>query len=536
MRPLIQLFGELFAPASQKFSQALAQPELTQQQVQQDICQRLIHSQYGESLGIKSLADWHHIPIVNYDDIEKWISPQDVRSTPPSALPSPLTPEKIIFYEKTSGSRGAAKLIPYTKSLRRSFNQMFCVWAHDLIVNGPKFQTGKVYFCISPQFGTGETNLPTLQDDSEYLDLWLRWLLAPFLVSAGAVQFRDAAEFKEKLALALLSAENLEIISIWSPSFLRVILDYIAQRFVAPLLQPSIQNLRRRATLREVAQNFLVGLQPSIQESVELSLSQYPWTEIWPNLKLISCWDAAQAADGAGLLRSLFPGVMVQGKGLLATEAPMTVPLIEAGGCLPVLDEVFFEFEDTNGQIYRLEELQLGGVYGVVVSQKGGLYRYRMGDRVRVTHFYRQTPCLEFLGREGTISDLVGEKLNSDFLWDIIQEQGIAGAFFTSLVPVTFPQPYYLLLLDTVQETETEIAQGLDAAFMRSPHYRQARLLGQLAPLRVLISPHIPEIITNFKTRSGQKWGDIKHPLLETSPIHPELLHQLEQLNQHKPQ
>ena len=531
MRPIIQLFGELVAPASQKFYQALAQPQLTQQQVQQDICQRLIHSQYGESLGIKSLADWHHIPIVNYDDIEKWIFPQEVRSTPPSALPSPLTPEKIIFYEKTSGSRGAAKLIPYTKSLRRSFNQMFCVWAHDLIVNGPQFNTGKVYFCISPQFGSGETNIPTLHDDSEYLDLWLRWLLAPFLVSAGAVnQFRDAAEFKEKLALALLSAENLEIISIWSPSFLRVILDYIAQRFVVGL-QPSIQNPRRRATLREVAQKFLVGLQPSIQESVEPSLSQYPWKEIWPNLKLISCWDAAQAADGAGLLRSLFPGVIVQGKGLLATEAPMTVPLIEAEGCLPVLDEVFFEFEDTNGQIYRLEELQVGGVYGVVVSQKGGLYRYRMGDRERVTHFYLETPCLEFIGREGTISDLVGEKLNSDFLWDIIQELGITGAFFTSLVPVTFPQPYYLLLLDAVQETETEIAPRLDAALMRSTHYRQARLLGQLAPLRVLISKRIPEIITNFKTRSGQKWGDIKHPLLETSPIHSELLQQLEQLH-----
>lgn len=531
MRPLIQLCGQLFAPAYQKFSQALAQPEITQQQVQQDICQRLIHSQYGESLGIKSLADWHHIPIVNYDDIEKWIFPAAGSTWNPPQPPlkrgavlKALTPEKIIFYEKTSGSRGAAKLIPYTKSLRRSFNQMFCVWAHDLIVNGPKFQTGKVYFCISPQFGTGETNLPTLQDDSEYLDLWLRWLLAPFLVSAGAVnQFRDAAEFKEKLALALLSAENLEIISIWSPSFLRVILDYIAQRFVVGL-QPSLQKRRNWSKISKAWE--------SASKDSHLELSQYPWTEIWPNLKLISCWDAAQAADGAGLLRSLFPGVMVQGKGLLATEAPMTVPLIEAGGCLPVLDEVFFEFEDTNGQIYRLEELQAGGVYGVVVSQKGGLYRYRMGDRVRVTHFYRQTPCLEFLGREGTISDLVGEKLNSDFLWDIIQEQGIAGAFFTSLVPVTFPQPYYLLLLDAVEETETEIAQGLDAALMRSTHYRQARLLGQLAPLRVLISPHIPEIITNFKTRSGQKWGDIKHPLLETSPIHPELLQQLEKLHQ----
>ena len=42
---------------------------------------------------------------------------------------------------------------------------------------------------------------------------------------------------------------------------------------------------------------------------------------------------------------------MVQGKGLLVTEAPMTIPLISAQGCVPVLDEVFFEFEDESGKL-----------------------------------------------------------------------------------------------------------------------------------------------------------------------------------------
>ncbi|MDJ0694669.1 GH3 auxin-responsive promoter family protein [Mastigocoleus sp. MO_188.B34] len=36
-----------------------------------------------------------------------------------------------------------------------------------------------------------------------------------------------------------------------------------------------------------------------------------------------------------------------------------------------------------------------------------------IGDRVRVTHFYQSTPCLEFLGRTQEISDLVGEKLKN---------------------------------------------------------------------------------------------------------------------------
>jgi hypothetical protein len=76
-----------------------------------------------------------------------------------------LTSESILFYEKTSGSRGAAKLIPYTKSLLSSFNEMFCLWTHDLILHGANFSTGKIYFCISPQLGEKQDKIG-LNNDS----------------------------------------------------------------------------------------------------------------------------------------------------------------------------------------------------------------------------------------------------------------------------------------------------------------------------------------------------------------------------------
>ena len=121
---------------------------------------------------------------------------------------------------------------------------------------------------------------------------------------------------------------------------------------------------------------------------------------------------------------------MVQGKGLLATEAPMTIPLIKAQGCVPVLNEVFFEFEH-QGNIYHLHELELGKVYSIIISQKGGLYRYRIGDRVRVTHYYLKTPCLEFLGRTETTSDLVGEKLHEDFVQDTLNQLHLRWGIFS---------------------------------------------------------------------------------------------------------
>ena len=513
MRTIIKLFGKLLSPHAQRFLQALNNPQAAQRSVQEEIVSRLIESEYGQSLGIRSVADWHRLPVVEYHDIEEWIvrEGKEVRGRDLRSRRSLLTPESILFYERTSGSRGPAKLIPYTKSLRAAFNHMFCVWAHDLIAHGPQFSTGKIYFCISPQLGARDPQpgIIGLKDDSEYLDGWLRWFLSPFLVSpAGINRLRSAEEFKSKLSQALLLEEKLEIISIWSPSFLKVHLDYIQahQRRLCSELEDL--SPERQALL----------LQPSI-----------PWTLIWPNLKLISCWDSARSADQAQLLRSLFPGVMVQGKGLLATEAPMTIPLLAAQGCVPVLDEVFFEFEDREGRIHQLHEIEMGDVYEIVLSQKGGLYRYRIGDRVSISHFYKSTPCLEFRGRSGATSDLVGEKLHAEFVSEAIESLALEATFFKSLVPVRQPVDHYILLLDTAHEPPDAIAQRLDDALKQSPQYQHARLLGQLSSARVLVSRHIPETISMYRTHSGAKWGDIKHQILVTTPLDEELLAELKQ-------
>lgn len=489
MNIFIQIFVKIIAPAANRFYSAIKNPEITQKNLQKELFQRFIKSEYGKSLNI---THWRQIPIVEYQDIESCINK--------------LTSEPIIFYEKTSGSRSAAKLIPYTKALRRSFNHMFCVWAHDLIVNGPKFSTGKIYFCISPQL-TPPTDVTTLQDDSEYLDGWLRAILSPFLVSPPGIQhIHNAEQFKHKLSQALVLAENLEIISIWSPSFLKVILDYINSHH------------------KQLAESLKTKISA---ERYNLLLTPPEYSKLWRHLKLISCWDSANAADGAQTLRKLFPGVLVQGKGLLATEAPMTIPLIPAKGCVPMLDEVFFEFEDEKGDIYLIHELKKGEIYEIIISQKGGLYRYRIKDRVRVTHFYHATPCLEFIGRTQEISDLVGEKLHSEFVRQVLDNLPLAETNFKTFIPTHIPTARYILLLDIANTDTSELAEKLDILLQQSPQYRHARLLGQLAPASIIVNPHAAEILSLHKTRSGKKWGDLKHDILNTAPVNRELLSEL---------
>lgn len=529
MRSIIQLFSFLLGLYAYKFSQALKNPRRSQRSVQQEIYRNFLSSDYGKSLDFNaaphaSLTEqWNQIPVVNYEDIQDWIEPADSlgsqefkNSSQNTPLPGKsLTPEPILFYEKTSGSRGPAKWIPYTQSLRSSFNAMFCVWVHDLIQNGPKFETGKFYFCISPQLKDPQSvteNAGGLADDSEYLDGWLRALLSLVLVAPPRLKhLQDPDEFKEQLSLELLREDGLEAISIWSPSFLKVLLDYM--------------ETHRESLIEKL------GHKISHQRAQLLRSSRISWTEIWPKLKLISCWDSSHSREQAEFLRKLFPGVMVQGKGLLATEAPMTIPLIAARGFVPLLNEVFFEFEDDHQKIYKLHEIKQGEEYTLIISQKGGLYRYRIGDRIRVSHFYHKTPCLEFLGRDRSISDLVGEKLSEPFVQTVLEDI-LETSFFKTLVPVSDPVAHYLLLLDEAQEPPEAIAQQLDRALMRSPHYRHARLLGQLAPPRVFISKEIPHAVVRYRTQSGKKWGDLKHEILATAPIESTLLQELETLVQ----
>lgn len=148
---------------------------------------------------------------------------------------------------------------------------------------------------------------------------------------------------------------------------------------------------------------------------------------------------------------------------------------------------------------------------------------------MRFTHLYLNTPCLEFIGRQKEVSDLVGEKLHSEFVREILETLPLEETYFKSLVPVKHPKEHYILLIDTAKIHPDKIALQLEESLQKSYHYHRARLLEQLQAVEVLVSSKIPEILSLYKTNSGKKWGDLKHDILATQPIEKELLIQLKQ-------
>lgn len=495
-----------------RFKEQLRDPGRAQRVLLKELVHNLASTEYGRSLGVRGEDDYkafsRRTPIAGYDELRPWIESQK------SHEGHSIVSGPVLFYEKTSGSSGPVKYIPYTSGLKGSFNRMFSIWLYDLLEHGPRFETGRIFISVSPSFGDAQATKRGikvgLDDDADYLNSWMRWLSKRFLVAPASIKkLRDPADFKHVLSALLLAEPDLEVISIWNPSLLEVILDHIQARGDA-LIDDLKSGLVARGDLE-----FRFKRQPP--ERLALIKEQpIDWPRTWPKLKLISCWTSANASSASRRLAGQFPGVCVQGKGLLATEAPLTLPLIEARGFAPLPGEVFYEFLDDRGNISLLHELDAEREYEIVLTQKGGLSRYRIGDRVRVTHSYKATPCLEFIGRSGEVCDLVGEKLSESFARECLSRLPLESSRFQTLLPV-MPERgrcHYVLLLDEPPSCATSIEERLDEALCDAYHYRNARRLGQLDPATVRVAPNLRDAYNEYFMMKGMKFGDIKHQFI----------------------
>jgi hypothetical protein len=231
---------------------------------------------------------------------------------------------------------------------------------------------------------------------------------------------------------------------------------------------------------------------------------------LWPGLRVISCWGDAHAKLGCEDLRRRFTSLYIQPKGLLATEAFVTLPF--SGKTPLALRSHFFEFIEEDGACKLAHELRAGAEYELVVTTAGGLWRYSLGDRVRVTGFLGRTPCLEFIGRSRTVCDLRGEKLSEPFVASVLAQllaETKSLSSFAMLAPENVESfPNYTLFVEG--NSTMPSSTRLDELLHANPHYAHCRTLGQLAPARVHTVRSAYETFVRHELTRGKRFGEIK--------------------------
>lgn len=519
--------------AARRFGTALRDPAAAQGAWLRRQLQRHAGSAFGQAHDFPALrtpADFaRRVPMARYADVAPAIArlqhgARDVLAT-----------GRVTHLVPTSGTSGARKLIPFSRELQDGFDAAVGAWMHDLARQRPRLIAGPAYWSVSPLADEGPDDgaggsagaIPVgFADDADYLGRGAAWLVRRALAAPSALRHvRDVATFWRLTALALLRRRELRLISIWHPSFLDLLVHAAADAWPVLLEAVAGGDCPWIDALPPQARHGW-RIAPAPERARELQRAgPHAWERWWPSLQVVSCWGAQAAEPGWRSLVRRLPGVLVQAKGLLATEAVVTIPI---GEHYPLaVTSHFFEFLGEDGTTRLAHEVERGQSYEVVVSNGGGLWRYRLGDIVECTGRLHATPTFRFLGRAGRVSDLRGEKLAEPFVASAIRSawpdhalpgylalrpwSDAAGAGYDLLVSAEAIAPG--------AGSPDEVLARVEAALCANPHYALARRLGQLGPLRLVIaSPHEGG---HELSRSAGRLGDAKPRLLLDAIIAP---------------
>lgn len=500
------------------FRRSLKAPAKTQQARFAEILATNRNSAFGQAHQFDAIRNVRQfqsrVPVRDYAQMQPWIDrvlagEQDV-----------LTSERVLMVERSGGSTSANKYIPFTASLLTEIANATQPWLWDLYSHVPGLRGTSAYWSISPlshQEKMTQGGVPIgFEDESAYFGPVVRWAINRMMAVPSTVRtLRDDQQWQQETLARLVADQNLGLISVWSPTFLTVLLQALVND-----PDPVMARMPRTAQRR-------LGR--------ALATGSLDTRTLWPSLKLISCWKDGVSRDFAATLSSWFPDVPIQGKGLLATEGVITVPFgrlahtlhdkqAASHGCVIAINSHFYEFIDLNGDPARLlmvDELKVGGVYSPVITTAGGLYRYHLKDVVTCSGFQCNTPELVFSGKLDRVSDLCGEKLNATFVEPIIdqvlQSQGIH-AHFAMLSPSPADHRRYTLFIDADYDPakNAELSSNIEGCLQQSHHYHYCRQRGQLLPLRIVKVNDGWSRYQQHLVNHGQRLGDIKPTRLET--------------------
>jgi hypothetical protein len=393
-----------------------------QRRVLEDLLRFNAETEFGKAHGfdrIRSLDDFRAaVPVHDYaalsGSIERMAAGED----------NVLTADRPVVYFTSSGSTATHKKIPVTPRFMSTtfFPFFYAAWAplvehfpdvltrpdavlnlkHDPVSAPPTTASGR------PHVGASQVDFGAAFGEplSAEPGTWAPWARLPVPVAAD-----DHLE-KAYLRLRLAVCSDVRCVIGINPAMVAAVpyqLDMWWPRIVKEVRDGTLgghphgsPDPERAAELERLAERFGT-VRPA---------------HVWPNMRVIFCWTTGLASLYLPRLREEFGiGVTVLPAPVAASEGPVGVALDRHGsaGSLVVTASVY-EFVDADTDlgpgVSTLEphELRAGRDYHVIFSHVGGLYRYAVGDVVRVVDHLDGAPRLEYAGRNGR-SDAAGERL-----------------------------------------------------------------------------------------------------------------------------
>ena len=345
------------------------------------------------------------IPIVNYEDIKEFVEKEK------SGENNILLSDKIKLFELTSGSTSNVKYIPYTEKFLKSYMNGVFAWIYNLYQNNKRLFFGSSYWSVSPilkrEAATSGGIRVGIEDDASYFDKVSAFFLNKlFTVPKEIKNIQNMEDFLLITAVFLLLSENLAMISVWSPSFLMILLDFIEKnhKVICQIVKSEdlgtkffadknlgnkkyfqIIQKKYRKLWKKNRSKFLINYFEKYEKNIlskndktqNLEITEknneneiiaenknletksgnkivenfVDYSVIWEKLSLVSCWADSDSYEIFIKLKEKLNfdkknmNLKFQGKGLMSTECIVSFPLENVkNGSVTAYNSFFYEF------------------------------------------------------------------------------------------------------------------------------------------------------------------------------------------------
>jgi len=436
-RPLIGGLNWYYGQVINRFSKVSRDPIEAQEKVLFDILRDNEDCEYGRELGFKgisSVSDFQRkVPVCTYEDLEDRI--ERMKGGEGEVLVS----GDVDYFAITTGTTERPKFIPITGGGARNIRRDLLLWRAFAFRDHPELVNGKSIVLSGPPYvGKTEGDI-SYGFISGYINKGIPKLIQRLKLVVPSEVY-NIEDFAEKMhQIARLGLEN-DVGQLAASSTLEAVLffDYIEQN--------------REGLTREICESG------NSERARELEgLADFFPKNYWPNLNLVSCMKGGFVKPYVDRIRRrIGDDVVIRDPGIISSEGRISTCISDKGaeGVLAASSN-FFEFMEVDGEELgnpvAIGGLENGKDYAVLLTTSDGLYRYDIGDVVRVTDFYDKLPVVEFVDRKRNFS-IAGEHVAEWELvravYDSAEDQGVRIADFTVIPNVNQTRSRYEFLME----------------------------------------------------------------------------------------
>ncbi len=321
-----------------------------------------------------------------------------------------LTTARVRSLLETSGTTGRPKWLPVTDGWAAGVADAQKLWVLGLLRDDEGLAQGKALSVVSPAEHARSPGGLAVGSNTGRMFLaqpwWVRWR-APVPYAAYCVEDPSIR------AYCVLRHALGQPVTSWTTANPSTILLYCRR------LREWWEDLRADAAEGTLARGPAAALDPKARAAVAKGLGRVKLGEeplpakIW-DLRRVNCWTGGSAPFFLSRLPDALGGdVPVREVGVTASEGFFAIPADDDASVAWLAGHVL-EFVGDDGAPRMAWEVEAGREYRLVVTTEAGLYRYDLGDVVRITGWYGEAPRMVFVRKAGNVLNAMGEKVTED--------------------------------------------------------------------------------------------------------------------------